>query len=80
MEIINANYNNEIYNPVMLSNPTEITKAVSINYSQIAANNNDSTIILCISLLFFVASLYISYRNKKNAQYLQALEILTQND
>ena len=66
MEIINANYNNEIYNPVMLSNPTEITKAVSINYSQIAANNNDSTIILGISLLFFVASLYISYRNKKN--------------
>lgn len=67
MEIINANYNNEIYNPVMLSNPTEITKAVSINYSQIATNNNDSTIILGISLLFFVASLYISYRNKKKA-------------
>ena len=66
MEIIKANYNNEIYNPVMLSNPTEITKAVSINYNQIAANNNDSTIILCISLLFFAASLYVSYRNKKN--------------
>lgn len=66
MEIIKANYNNEIYNPIMVSNPMEVTKTISVNYNQIATNNNESTLMLGISLLFFAVSLYISYRNKKN--------------
>ena len=50
MEIIKANYNNEIYNPVMLNNPTEFTKTISINYNQIASSNSDSTMVLYVSL------------------------------
>jgi len=66
MEIIKANYNNEIYNPIMVSNPMEVTKTISVNYNQIATNSNESILMLGISLLFFAVSLYISYRNKKN--------------
>lgn len=67
METIQVNYNNEIYKPVMMKNPLEMTEMININYNQISATSQDSSLLFVLSLVFFAASIYISQRSRRRS-------------
>ncbi len=67
METIQVNYNNEIYKPVMMKNPLEMTEMININYNQISTTSQDSSLLFVLSLVFFAASIYISRRSTRRS-------------